>query len=159
MVDFEPFLCGTFESRKQVSLRLVDIVKEYGFVYLQNFGIAEESIASTFRTSENFFKKPVAYKQTVAKSHETFCGYDGVEEEKLGANRPGDLKESFMIKRHGTPWPSDWEEFKCATLGFHAECYKLALEILRAFAIGLGLETSHFDTKFSNGDVTLLRYL
>jgi isopenicillin N synthase-like dioxygenase len=158
LVDFECFLNGDCESRKRVSEKLIAIVKEYGFVYLKNFGIPNECISEMFALSERFFGKPIEYKRFVQKSHETFCGYDGLEEEKLAADRPGDLKESYMIKRYGTPWPSNWDEFKELILSFHTKCYQLALEILRAFAIGLDLDIRHFDTKFNNGDVTLLRY-
>ncbi len=158
LVDFEFFLNGDFESRKLVSEKLVTNVKEYGFVYLKNFGITNECISEMFALSEKFFGKPIEYKRSVQKSHETFCGYDGMEEEKLAVDRPGDLKESYMVKRFGTPWPNDWDDFKEFILSFHTKCYQLALEILRAFAIGLDLDVYHFDTKFNNGDVTLLRY-
>ena len=70
-----------------------------------------------------------------------------------------DLKESFMMKKDGTPWPKEWLKFEDFMRMFHMKCYLLALEILRSFAIGLNLDPSLFDTKFNNGDCALLRIL
>jgi len=159
VIDFGTFVNGTSEERKAVSNELIGHVKEYGFVYLKNYGLSNELVQKMFDLSKNFFQKPVDYKKTVKKSHETFCGYDGMEEESLSTDRPGDLKESYMIKRCGTPWPSDWPQFKEFILAFHRQVYDLGLEVLRSFSIGLDLKENMFDDKFSNGEVTLLRLL
>jgi isopenicillin N synthase-like dioxygenase len=159
VVDFEPFLKGTREDRTAVSNELIAHMKEYGFVYLKNYGMSNEVVEKMFKMSKEFFQKPVDYKKRVEKSHETFCGYDGMGEESLSVDRPGDLKESYMIKRNGTPWPSDWPHFKDFVLSFHRKVYELGLEVLRSFTIGLNLKENLFDEKFSNGEVTLLRLL
>ncbi len=159
VIDFELFLKGTTEERKTVSDELIAHVKEYGFVYLKNYGISNELVQEMFKMSKEFFEKPADYKKSVKKSHETFCGYDRLGEESLSTDRPGDLKESYMIKRCGTPWPSDWPQFKDFILSFHRQVYELGLEVLRSFSIGLDLKENLFDNKFNNGEVTLLRLL
>lgn len=82
---------------------------------------------------------------------------------KLKAAAP-DLKESFEIGREGaegTPnnWPSQEEEdgkdFKSWMLTFHDECKKLHIQVMRAIAVGMGLEEGYFDGFTDGGDNTL----
>lgn len=159
VVDFSAFLNGNQDEKICVSNELINVVKNYGFVYLKNINIPKDEIEKAFEMSKTFFSKSLEYKMSVKKSHETFCGYDALLVEKLTSDKPGDLKESYMIKKNGTPWPSDWDEFKQAMYLFHSQCYSLVMEILRSFAIGLNLNSNYFDDKFHNGDVTLLRLL
>lgn len=159
VVDFHLFLNGTHEERKLVSKELVEAVKQYGFVYLRNYGIEKCLVEQLFQLVREFFQQPIEKKLLVKKSHETFCGYDGMCEEKLTEDRPGDLKESYMMKRYGTPWPQDWTQFREFMESFQRKCYLLALEVLRSFLIGLDLDHSLFDNKFNNGDCALLRLL
>jgi isopenicillin N synthase-like dioxygenase len=157
IVDFEGFING--KNKQEVSKELINVVKNYGFVYLRNYGISTDLVDKMFKLSKLFFEKPLDYKNSVKKSHETFCGYDALLEEKLTNDRPGDLKESYMMKSFGTPWPSDWNDFKEFMQLFHDKCYQLALQILTSFAIGLELDPTIFATKFSNGECTILRLL
>jgi isopenicillin N synthase-like dioxygenase len=76
-----------------------------------------------------------------------------------------DLKESFEIGREGakgTPnnWPDaskDEEagEFKSVMLEFHDTCKKLHIEVMRAIAVGMGLNEDYFDGYTDIGDNTL----
>jgi isopenicillin N synthase-like dioxygenase len=159
IVDFSEYLNGDSQNQKRVSKDLIQAVKTFGFVYLRNYGISNELIKELFDYNKQFFNKPIEYKNLVKKSFTSFCGYDALLEEKLTNKRPGDLKESFMIKRDGTPWPEDWLSFKDFMLNIHSKCYDLALEILRSFAIGLELDENIFKSNFIDGDCTLMRLL
>ncbi len=159
IVDFNDFLHGTIDDRERVSKELIEVVKKFGFVYLRNYGIQKDLVSKLFIMMKEFFDQSIEKKLAVKKSHETFCGYDALLEEKLTNQRPADLKESYMIKQKGTPWPNEWQEFKEFMQMFHTRCYSLAIEILRSFAIGLDLDEGLFDTKFNNGDCALLRIL
>lgn len=74
-----------------------------------------------------------------------------------------DLKESLEIGRddeEGMPnmWPSGDEEavvFKTTMLAFHDECRDLHRSVMRALALGLGIEESWFDDFTDGGDNTL----
>jgi isopenicillin N synthase-like dioxygenase len=82
--------------------------------------------------------------------------------EKLRAQAP-DLKESFEIGREGAPgfpnnWPSGDEaakDFKETMLSFHDSCKELHIEVMRAIAVGMGLEEGYFDGYTDGGDNTL----
>ena len=147
IVDFNDFLNGTVEDRGRVSKELIEVVKKFGFVYLRNYGISKDLVEKLFILMKEFFDQSTEQKLAVKKSHETFCGYDALLEEKLTNERPADLKESYMIKQNGTPWPSDLPQFREFMQMFHMKCYSLAIEILRSFAIGLDLDQNLFDTK------------
>jgi isopenicillin N synthase-like dioxygenase len=75
-----------------------------------------------------------------------------------------DLKESLEIGRddeEGMPnmWPDDdsegAKEFKKVMLAFFDECKELHKEVMRALALGLGIEESWFDKFTDRGDNTL----
>ncbi len=136
IVDFENYLNGT--QKDQVSKELVEAFKTFGFVYLKNFGISNDRINEMFNTSRGFFDSDLETKLTAKKDHSTFCGYDEIEKEKLSEDRPGDLKESFMIKQTGTPWPKlkNPEQFKAESLEFHSQCFSIALNMVRAISLG-----------------------
>jgi isopenicillin N synthase-like dioxygenase len=82
--------------------------------------------------------------------------------EKLRAQAP-DLKESFEIGREGAPgFPSNWpsgdeaaKEFKETMLSFHNLGKELHIEVMRAIAVGMGLEEGYFDGYTNGGDNTL----
>ena len=74
-----------------------------------------------------------------------------------------DLKESLEIGREGEPkcpnmWPTGDEDakvFKEETLAFHKTCKELHMEVMRAIALGMGIEETWFDGFTDVGDNTL----
>jgi len=82
--------------------------------------------------------------------------------EALRAEVP-DLKETFEIGRedekdHPNQWPSSdaaAREFKEFMLGFFAQCKQLHIELMRAIAVGMGIQESYFDAYTDVGDNTL----
>jgi isopenicillin N synthase-like dioxygenase len=77
--------------------------------------------------------------------------------EALRANNP-DLKESYEIGRdeegHPNQWPDD-PEFVSVMKGFFDVCKGLHIDMMRAIAVGLGLDEAFFDTYTDAGDNTL----
>jgi isopenicillin N synthase-like dioxygenase len=158
VVDFAEFLNNT--NRFKVSIEVIETLKKYGFLYLKNHGISNESVEKLFLYNKEFFDKSIDFKLTVKRSFsQSLCGYDGISEEKSNNLRPGDIKEAFMMTRNDSIWPEGWNDFKEFMQEFHQKCFYLALEILRSFAIGLGLETTDFESKFINADCAFLRLI
>ena len=158
IVDFDEFLKNT--NRLKVSKQVIDTVKKYGFVYLKNYGISKESVEKLFLYNKEFFDKPFEFKCSLKRSFSnSLCGYDGVSEEKSNIKRPADMKEAFIMTRNDSVWPQSWNDFKEFMQDFHQKCYLLSLEILRSFAIGLGLEQKEFESKFINADCAFLRLI
>lgn len=85
--------------------------------------------------------------------------------EELRAQNP-DLKESFEIGREGEAglpnrWPDagggdeDAREFGVFMRAFHGRCKELHVQVMRALALGLGIEEGWFDGYTDGGDNTL----
>ena len=92
---------------------------------------------------------------------------DKDEIEKIRKSTP-DLKETFEIGREGEPdhpnqWPDETREgvketvmgFKEVMLGFFDRCKALHVEVMRAIAVGMGLDGEFFDGFVDVGDNTL----
>lgn len=82
--------------------------------------------------------------------------------EELRLQNP-DIKESFEIGRDDEAdmpnhWPAGDEEaraFREYMVGFHRECAGLHVEVMRALALGLGIDEDWFDQYTDVGDNTL----
>ena len=87
---------------------------------------------------------------------------DVSEVEKVRASVP-DIKESFEIGREDEPghpnhWPTENGElvgFKDTMQDFFNQCKALHTEVMRAIAVGMGLDPSFFDGYVDVGDNTL----
>lgn len=88
---------------------------------------------------------------------------DPEEIERVRALEGADLKESLEIGREGVAglenrWPDyddEGKEFKEVMLGFFAQCQELHLQVMRAIAVGLGIDEMWFDSFCDGGDNTL----
>lgn len=84
------------------------------------------------------------------------------EVEKVRAALP-DLKESLEIGREDEPgYPNRWLEetgdlvgFRKDMLGFFEQCRRLHVEVMKAIAVGMGLDDRFFDSFVDVGDNTL----
>lgn len=138
-------------------------------------------MARAFALSAGFFARPQAAKDALAwTSARSNRGYvvqgrekvtnltDAADVEALRAQNP-DLKESFEIGREGEPglpnhWPpagegdADAEVFAAFMQGFFGTCAKLHAEVMRAVALGLGIDVAWFD-EYTDGEDNTLRLL
>jgi len=175
LIDFSLFLNGTPPERQSAAAAILNGFQTAGFIYLTNHQIPLTTVSTVFSTSAQFFTRPTAQKDAlgwttpranrgyVAHGREKTTTLTSKEEvEKLKAAAP-DLKESFEIGREGAEglpnnWPSGDEEavkFKHVMTSFHDECKQLHIEVMRAIAVGMGLECNYFDTYTDVGDNTL----
>jgi isopenicillin N synthase-like dioxygenase len=150
--------------------------KTAGFLYLKNYNIAPAKVENTFSHSAKFFKRPQSQKDslrwTTARSNRGYVTTgrekttqltDKAAVEALKLQNP-DLKESMEIGREGVEgmpnqWPShidaEGEEFKKVMLDFFETCKGLHIEVMRAIALGMGLDIGFFDEYTDGGDNTL----
>ncbi|KAE9962293.1 hypothetical protein BLS_000565 [Venturia inaequalis] len=175
LIDFSTFLSGDSTSKKQTAQAILHAFQTSGFVYLSNHGIQNPTVETAFQKSASFFDRSQEQKDALSwYSPEANRGYTAHGREKvtqlvdknaveaLRAAVP-DLKESLEIGRddeEGMPnmWPSGDEEadvFKEIMLAFFDECKDLHTSVMRALALGLGIEESWFDGFTDRGDNTL----
>ncbi|KAN0110449.1 Clavaminate synthase-like protein [Hyaloscypha variabilis] len=175
LIDFSLFLNGSQAERTQAAQSILKGFQNAGFIYLTNHSIPLPTVSHVFSTSAKFFDRPQPQKEalgwTTPESNRGYVSHgrekvstltDKDEVEALRGQAP-DLKESFEIGREGaegTPnnWPSGdkaAKEFKDTMLKFHDQCKVLHIEVMRAIAVGMGLEEGYFDGFTDVGDNTL----
>ena len=163
-------------SRKSTADKILRGFQHAGFIYLNNHGIPADIISRAFSQSADFFARSEAQKDCLAwTTPEANRGYscmgrektttltDKASVEKLRDSNP-DLKETFEIGRDGepgmpNPWPDQFDEkgrdFTRDMRSFFATCKNLHTQVMRAMALGLGIDENWFDPFTSTGDNTL----
>jgi len=175
LIDFAAFLSGDPNAKKQTADAVLKGFQNAGFIYLKNHGIPSSTVSTVFSHSAKFFARPKEQKDALAwYSAAANRGYVTQGREKLVVlEETGteaemralvpDLKESMEIGRDDQPetpnmWPSGDEaakEFKEQMMGFFETCKGLHMQIMRAIALGMGIEETWFDGFTDAGDNTL----
>jgi isopenicillin N synthase-like dioxygenase len=180
LIDFSVFLSGDASAKKQTADAVLKGFQNAGFVYLKNHGIPPSTVSNIFSHSAKFFARPKEQKDALAwYSAAANRGYVTQGREKLVVlEETGteaemralvpDLKESMEIGRDDQPetpnmWPSgdaEANEFKVQTMGFFDTCQKLHMQVMRAIALGMGIEETWFDgyTDAADNTLRLLHY-
>ena len=167
IIDIAPFLDG---SDKAGVARAVDrACREIGFLVIAGHGVSPDLIERTRESGRTFFDLPLAEKMNVARPAPGVTrGYIGMEGESVGRSRDpnataGDLNESLMIGpvdlpdaayafapaagMHFAPnlWPDDPASLRPIWTDYYREMGALAANLMRIFALGLGLEETYFE--------------
>ena len=175
LIDFSKFLNGDENERRETAKSVLHGFQTAGFIYLKNVPINTDVLKHTFSMSAKFFNEPSESKLKLCwTTPEANRGYsapgrekvsqltDVDEVEKIRQQAP-DLKESLEIGREGEPghpnqWPVEQGElvgFKESMMVFFDKCKAMHVEVMRAIAIGMGLDGNFFDTFTDVGDNTL----
>ncbi|CAG7557645.1 unnamed protein product [Fusarium equiseti] len=175
LIDFSRFLAGSPSERNDTANAILHGFKTAGFIYLKNHPISPEDLKHAFNLSARWFNQPDETKMKVVwTTPEANRGYsapgrekvtqlmDTVEVEKVRAALP-DIKESLEIGRENEAGhPNQWLEesgdmvgFRKDMLGFFEQCRQLHVEVMKAIAVGMGLDDSFFDGFVDVGDNTL----
>jgi len=181
LIDFGMFLNGD-ETEKAAAVKgVIDGFKNAGFLYLKNHGIPKETVDKVFASSAEFFRRPQEEKDALKwTTPESNRGYVSPGREKVSQptvdkaavdvlrSKNPDLKESIEIGRDDHPtlsnnWPDHdaaGVEFRKTMSSFYSTCQSLHIQVMRAIALGLGLEESYFDAFISAADnnLRLLHY-
>lgn len=175
LIDLSAFLSGHSNARKQTAEAVLNGFQNAGFIYLKNHGISPSTVSAVFAHSAKFFARPKHQKDALAwYSPAANRGYTAQGREKLVVleetgteaqlrKTVPDLKESFEIGRDDQPetpnmWPTGdkaAEEFKEEMMTFFETCRGLYAEVMRAIALGMGIDESWFDGFTDGGDNTL----
>jgi isopenicillin N synthase-like dioxygenase len=175
LIDFSRFLTGSPSERNDTANAILHGFKTAGFIYLKNHPISPEDLKHAFNLSARWFDQPDETKMKVVwTTPEANRGYsapgrekvtqlmDTAEVEKVRAALP-DIKESLEIGRENEAGhPNQWLEesgnmvgFRKDMLGFFEQCRQLHVEVMKAIAVGMGLDDSFFDGFVDVGDNTL----
>ncbi|EPS44599.1 hypothetical protein H072_1371 [Dactylellina haptotyla CBS 200.50] len=182
VVDFSIFTNGDPSTRQAVANSIVEAFRTYGFVYLINHPVSEASISQAFRMSKMFFDLPLSAKTQaphppgfavhrgyshpgLEKVTDLTLGLDSVAAKSLAREVP-DLKESYEIgsdnyleQPNVWPPPNMYPGFRGFMTSFYWILAEFSKEILKALALGIGLEDENYLQKFYTGEHNQLRLL
>lgn len=154
VVDIGPLRDGS--APQAVARALHRASREVGFIYISNHGIPDAALAAWREAALAFFRQPAAAKQAVRVSpkHRGWIAAGGA---RMRDDARPDLKESFVWGyqdpegntpedhplRGANRWPPD-PAFRAAALGWFEAAHRVAGELMRGFALGLGLDADFF---------------
>lgn len=165
MVDFAPFLTGGPAERQAVADEIANACEMIGFFYLKGHGVAPSLRSAIFGQSASFFQQPDDSKQDCRATPDWYRGWVPsprsetwsrdtrlfdqyrLQLEWPGAAREGDPHAGIFARANR--WPATMPAFREACEAWLAAMHNLSLELLRAFALGLGLPENHFDGFFT----------
>jgi isopenicillin N synthase-like dioxygenase len=150
---------------------LQDGIAHYGFLIIHNTDITQDDMARVIAQYRAFFQLDPSEKSRVdmAKTGSN-RGWGAPQSEQVDPNATPDYKEVFDCGFDIDPtdpmaslsvyapnkWPERPEGFATVIGGYYDHAMNVAIEVLRAIADVLGLDTAFFDDKFSK-PMALLR--
>lgn len=177
LIDFSKFLHGTPPERAATADAILAGFQTAGFIYLKNHPIPPAALRRAFARSADFFDQPLAAKLAVgwttpaanrgysSPGREKVSQLQDVDEVGKERNAAPDLKESFEIGRDtdpefANPWPAEGQDgtlrgFRADMVDFFDQCRGMHEEVMRAIALGMGLDEGFFDKFVDAGDNTL----
>ena len=159
VIDVKPLRAGTLENAYSVALEIRQAAEEIGFFYIRNHGVPESVIKQSYSAAKDFFNLPKVVKNNV-KINSNHHGYLCFGEAKMEQAERVDLKESFvwgldLPDEHPSvtmenpflgrnQWPVEIPEFKKSVYPFFEAGLQCGLDMMRAFALGMGLPEDSF---------------
>jgi isopenicillin N synthase-like dioxygenase len=178
VIDIAPFSSSDAGAKRQVADALAAACEEIGFFTIVGHGVPEALIGETRACALEFFAQDMATKRAIARPPSKISrGYSWVGDRglaySLGDRTPPDLQESFgmgplhAVPRElaGTPaeaaffmpnlWPSQPPGFRTAFERCYAELDRVGRQVMRIFAVALGLPEPFFEDKIDRHTSTM----
>ena len=163
LIDFAPFLTGDAPRRRAVAAEIAGACEEIGFFYLSGHGVPQPLIDGLFAQGADFFARPPARRAEALATPDWYRGWIPMparqqlsrntrmfEQYRLQPEWPADPAdpEHAAIFDKANRWPADLPGFQAAAEDYLDAMLGLSRELLRAFALGLGLAEDRFDGWF-----------
>ncbi len=181
VIDIAPFLEGTPEGIEQVATQIAHACEEIGFFQITGYGVSEEFIQEVYDVSRRFFDLTDEQKAVAAQPAPdqvrgwTAVGMEGLSY-SLDAVAPGDLKEKMDMGPFDVPddpyyngadagphfapnvWTDAIPEMRPLWERYFAEMSEVSRQVMRIFAVGLGLDIEYFEDKIDK-HISMFRVL
>ena len=180
LFDLSAFERADAQTKRALGEQLDHICRSTGFLAVAGHGVPETTIFAAWNGAGAFFDLPAEEKQRAGAPYSGYpYGYLGPERESLARSRnvdsAPDLKESFNGWPSSAPeglrdpealafcyaetiWPERPSGFRDAWLAYYRAMEGLAVRIMRAFAVALGLDEGFF-APFLTAPISALRAL
>jgi isopenicillin N synthase-like dioxygenase len=162
LIDFTPFREGGLAGKQQVAAQIADACERIGFFYLKGHGVPEQVLGDTFAQSQAFFHRPVEERRRSAATLQWYRGWIPMPKQVGPLDRNSRLFEQYRIQadfadlpdpdpvfHRANRWPEDMPAFRAACQAHYDAMLALSRDLLRAFALGLGLPEDRFDAHFN----------
>ncbi|HEX2891244.1 isopenicillin N synthase family dioxygenase [Vineibacter terrae] len=169
LIDLSPLRHGDARARADLAAQVDRACREIGFMVICGHDVDPGLTDAVEETSRAFFDLPLDEKmQIVRPAPDVTRGYMPFKAEVLvrsrGGNAAGDLNESLMIGpidvadtpyytaaaagRHFAPnlWPARPSDLRPAYERYYRAMETLAADVMRLFAMALGLPETYFDS-------------
>ncbi|EFY90703.1 flavonol synthase/flavanone 3-hydroxylase [Metarhizium acridum CQMa 102] len=180
IIEFGPLLQDDCPSEKFAAIgkEIFEAFRDFDFAYIKNHSVPQNVVDEAFQWSQRFFALPQSEKDKVPHPSAGWYhrGYSGIGREKVSqmvfdeegiANqrKMPDFKESYEMGAEGKLrhiWPAGdvIPGFREFFTQFYEICYGMEVKLLRAIAVGMGLEedffTNYHQTK--QNQIRLLHY-
>lgn len=128
-----------------------------GFIYISGHGVPDAVIEAARAGALDFFRHPETAKSAVSISPE-HRGWLRRGAAKMQHGLDADLKESFIWGhedatgktpadhplRGANQWPAAMPQMRAAAMAYYHHAHRVAVELMRGFALGLGLQPGFF---------------
>jgi isopenicillin N synthase-like dioxygenase len=170
MIDLSPLRGGSDAAKRAVARQIDEACRDTGFFMVTGHGVPVELIEKTRQRAVDFFGLPDDEKMKVQRPPAKISrGYNWVGDRSIaysmGQAAPPDIQEAFAFGQDRADlaakidkasaqmyapniWPSNPPDFRGTMEAYYAAMQALATRVLRAMAIGLGVEENYFDDKF-----------
>jgi len=168
VIDIQPYLAGDAIGARRVAEAVGAACEETGFLIITGHGIPHALVRRVFEVSLTFFDRPLAEKLALRSDDPGIPrGYSALASKSLGRtyglDTPPDLREQFFVgplddwaaqfrrfpgaAKVYAPnvWPARPAEFREVLTAYYRAQERLARDLMRIFALALGLAERWFD--------------
>lgn len=133
------------DDYQQVASNLAQALSTWGFAYLTNHGVDQNTVKNCFNQSRNFFKLPQHIKDNFARGIHQIQGYSRKGREILENENVMEAKESLDIQTCSGSLPdSTTPKLRPAVQHLSDEAKLLAQRLLRCLALDLKIDPQSF---------------
>lgn len=185
IIDISGLFSDSYDDRKAVAIQIGQACRDIGFFVITNHGVSDSVIHNMWNQTTTFFDRPTDEKMKLVKPQSEYpFGYTKFKGEVLSRGKsaevlnadgstltileevPPDLKEMFSLgpvnPKAGFPerlFPANPEGFSDAWTAYYDTLAALAQNILKGFAIALGLPSEEYFEQFVGHHASALRAL
>lgn len=168
LLDLRDFTGDDRQKKMQFVADLYKAFTEIGFVCIEGHGIPDALVDEFYQLSKQFFSFPPEVKTRYeVEGLAGQRGYTSFGKEHAKQSKVGDLKEFFQIGQTvvgedeiRSEYPdnvvvTDLPAFSELGIGLYRSFEASGAQLLRAIALGLGLNETYFEEKIRNGNSIL----
>ncbi|MDB6000116.1 MAG: 2OG-Fe(II) oxygenase, partial [Rhizobacter sp.] len=159
IVDLAPFLEGTPAGKQAVGAAIRQAAESVGFMVISGHGVDPAVVDAVFKASQRFHQLPEQERLKI-KVNPSHRGFIPMNNSKINGTAKPSMNESFLAGldlgpddpdvQAGTPlhgpnqWPSGLPGFREDVEAYQKAMNELGHQVLRAFAVALGLDEEFF---------------